>query len=252
VKPNDRFEDQFAALAKRMQPMVDDMAKLELSEELLVEYHAGHLPPVDAVRVAKLAALSPWATDYLAKLQLDQELAAARMDREPLLQRLSQRLAAWRMTPVRSFGMAGAAVVAALVLLLVTPQFRDSPPDFGDLVYQPLLAGQQKSIVFLPGGAPLGNVDPNWSLHTPIAQTRDVEWFVWDRVEGATRYDLQLIGPDGEGLHSEGGLSEPHWKVPDALRAALVSGSEHAWIVEAKGAANQLLARGVARFVPLP
>jgi hypothetical protein len=47
-------------------------------------------------------------------------------------------------------------------------------------------------------------------------------------------------------------LSEPHWKVPDALRAALVSGSEHAWIVEAKGAANQLLARGVARFVPLP
>lgn len=244
----DRFEDQLAALAAKVASASSPADVVELSEELLLQYYAGMLSKEESARVGRLAALSPRASAYLAQLELDAREAAASTDRRTAWTRALSAIRGFSVSlgRARTLSLATGALAAVLALVIVVPPLLQGPPDFGVSPYV-VSPGQGKSIEVLPGGDRVGDVAADWSLHVPSGRVTELSWFVWQSVEGAERYGLQLIGPTGRVIFASS-TSDPHVKIAKSARSEVPKGQECAWVVEALDAQGELLARGVGRF----
>ena len=91
-------------------------------------------------------------------------------------------------------------------------------------------------------------IDPTWILFTPQGNVPKSRWFVWQPVEGAVRYELELVGPNGSTILIRPDLEKNRLSIPSDIQRQLSPGSDYRWIATAYDETRTVITRGVGRF----
>lgn len=238
-----------AAASPTFRSRLAEARKQPPTEAELAAYYAGTLPPEEAVRVGRLAALSEKSSQFLAELDEDFQVAS-KQTRLPsglaarigdLVVSVGRSLA----SPQQAMRFVGAAAAVAIVATLAIQSTRVPGYPGADHV---LTTADLKGTAVLPDGRLITMVDPAWVLFKPRGAVENAGWFVWQPVEGAAFYSLELVGADGSTLFSESEVRRSAVRLPRNVTRSLEPGREYTWILEALDEGGSVLVRGVQTF----